>query len=227
MSISYEDSGFKKLFSGEGSGQSYDDVCGDYETPLRVALGLADHIRRLGLIAPQDIVVLAVGSGLEAEQIKIQFENTRVIGVDLSRDMMDKALETGRIDEAIERNITQTIPEIEDNQADMVVCCGGTEFNPGKLRNIAQEMMRVIKEGGVIAITVRPSGQDEARPGYAYYSEEEVKCVFKGVRYLGSDTHVSFTMKQSDSQSTKLSDGEFDDKSNNVEVKYITLYFQA
>lgn len=222
--VDYTQSDFPKLFSGEKAGERYDSACADYTTPQRLVSGLAQQVQNLKLPSPKTVVALAIGTGLETEEVKKKFPNVRVIGVDLSTDMLKRAQEEERVDEVVVANITQKISEIEDHQADVVVCCGGTEFNPGKLADIANEMARMVKPGGLLSITYRPPEQEEARPGYAYYSQEDIQSVFSNMAYLSSDEHVSFSMnKKSDQSSLQGSTNE----GKEVDVVYETSFFQA
>jgi hypothetical protein len=113
---------------------------------------------------------------------------------------------------------------VKENTADIVICCGGTEFNPGKLKSIADEMVRTARSNAIIAITVRPPGQEAARPGYAYYTTQQVKDAFNGAIFLEEDQHISFAMSQKLSQSTEQKKEEGKEKIN---VIYNTIYFQA
>jgi len=208
------------LFIGKEVGQDYDRSCCEaekYATPKRLSEYISHYIDTLSLPQPKTCLALAVGTGLEAEQLKIKFNPLHITGVDLSLDMLNRAVKMQRIDHSINGNITSQTPGIQDQTMDMVVCCGGTEFNPGKLKAIADEMVRTLKPKGLLAITVRPPHQKYARQGYAYYTQEDVINIFASEKFLGHDSHHSFSML------SKLSP----DTNEPIHVKYNTLFFQA
>ena len=224
MSQDYKTSRFRTLFDAEGKGERYDRTTRedeDYVTPQKIAAGVANQIEELDLPPPETVVALAIGTGLETAELKKIFAKTRVIGVDLSREMMKVAHEQGRADELHQADITEKTP-VEAQSADIVMCCGGTEFNPGKLQNIADEMKRVAKPGAILAITFRPDGQEEARPGFAYYTQSEINDAFGDASFLGADESRAFSMMQQATQ-----DGnEYGESAKVVHVTYNTSYYQ-
>ncbi len=217
----YKSSKFLELFNTPERAERYDIVVAaqNYLSPHIITHEVVQKINELNLSIPKTLVLLAVGSGLEAEKIKQYFSDTTIIGVDFSQAMLNIAIDKKRINTAIRADITEEITAINPHSADAVICCGGTEFNPGKLKNIAEEMMRIAKKNALIAITVRPPNQDEARPGYAYYTDDEVKSAFKNTTFKEQTSHISFSMDKQNTQSEKIASHK------KVEVIYNTFYF--
>jgi ubiquinone/menaquinone biosynthesis C-methylase UbiE len=115
-------------------------------------------IRSIGISIGQTVLDVATGTGEPALTIaKIVGSNGKVIGVDLSPEMLEVAKE-----QAAYQGLTNVIFQIvkdeslsmfEDNTFDSVVCRNGLMFMPDSVKSL-KAFLSVLKPGGKASVTV-------------------------------------------------------------------------
>ena len=116
-------------------------------------------IRSAGIRIGQTVLDVATGTGQPALTIaKIIGPNGKVIGVDLSPEMLEVAKE-----EAASQGLTnavafqvvkdESLSIFSDNTFDSVVCCNGLMFMPDPVKAL-KAFLRVLKPGGKASVTV-------------------------------------------------------------------------
>jgi len=116
-------------------------------------------IRSAGISTGQTVLDVATGTGQPALTIaKIVGPNGKVVGVDVSREMLEIAKE-----EAAYQGLTnmvnfqvvkdETLSMFSDNTFDSVVCRNGLMFMPDPIKAL-KAFLRVLKQGGKASVTV-------------------------------------------------------------------------
>ncbi len=115
-------------------------------------------IRSTGISSGQTVLDVATGTGQPALSIaKIVGENGKVLGVDLSPEMLEVAQE-----EAVYEGLTNALFQVvkdeslsifPDNTFDSVVCRNGLMFMPDPVKAL-KAFLRVLKPGGKASVTV-------------------------------------------------------------------------
>jgi ubiquinone/menaquinone biosynthesis C-methylase UbiE len=115
-------------------------------------------IRSAGITSGQTVLDVATGTGQPALTIaKIVGQNGKVIGVDLSPEMIEVAKE-----EAAHQGLTnaffkvvkdESLSMFSDNTFDSVVCRNGLMFMPDPVKAL-KAFLRVLKPGGKASVTV-------------------------------------------------------------------------
>jgi ubiquinone/menaquinone biosynthesis C-methylase UbiE len=151
----------------------YDRAARRYDRIARYAPAFEDATighplaQRLG--ADTDILLLDVATGtgrLPASLLRQNDFAGHIVGLDLSRGMLEKArgnLARHRSRISLVRHDATTLP-FPDATFDAVTCLETLEFLPDQLSTIG-EMVRVLKPGGLLLITLRVGKQARAFPG--------------------------------------------------------------
>jgi SAM-dependent methyltransferase len=116
-------------------------------------------IRSAGITSGQTVLDVATGTGQPALTIaKIVGQNGKVIGVDLSPEMIEVAKEeaayqglTNTVDFQVIKDESLSI--FSDNTFDSVVCRNGLMFMPDPVKAL-KAFLRVLKPGGKASVTV-------------------------------------------------------------------------
>jgi ubiquinone/menaquinone biosynthesis C-methylase UbiE len=116
-------------------------------------------IRSAGIRAGQTVLDVATGTGQPALAIaKIVGQNGRVVGVDLSPEMLEVAKEeaasqglTNVVDFQVVKD--ESLSMFSDNTFDSVVCRNGLMFMPDPVKAL-KAFFRVLKPGGKASVTV-------------------------------------------------------------------------
>ncbi len=115
-------------------------------------------IRSTGISSGQTVLDVATGTGQPALSIaKIVGENGKVIGVDLSPEMLEVAKEEAAY-EGLTNALFQVVKDeslsiFPDNTFDSVVCRNGLMFMPDPVKAL-KAFLRVLKPGGKASVTV-------------------------------------------------------------------------
>lgn len=196
------------IFESAGIGPAYDEICdGDYTT----AKYLADQLHYTGVSQPQNIVALAVGTGLCTAEVKKLFPKARITGVDLSSEMIDQAKSKSAADQFIQADITKPVPGIEKDSVDMVMCVGGSEFIDD-IDTLTAEMARVAKPGATLVLSYRPDDEGPiGREFHHHYSDEEIEVSLAkhGAKIISRDRHTTYTTHDYDSERHGNVDNKF------------------
>src|SRR5918993_985060 len=116
-------------------------------------------IESAGISIGQTVLDVATGTGQPALTIvKIVGQNGRVIGVDLSPEMIETAKEeaaylglTNKVDFQVVKD--ESLSMFSDNAFDSVVCRNGLMFMPDPVKAL-KAFLRVLKPGGKASVTV-------------------------------------------------------------------------
>ena len=133
----------------QGWSDSYDDdiVKLGWSSPVHVSNSIIPLIK-----SPKSVIDIAIGTGELTLELKKSFPDTEYHGVDFSEKMLHQARMKKVTDNLIKLNVeTDNFPH-PDNSFDIAAASGLGEFinNPSLL---ISEMYRLVKSGGVIAIT--------------------------------------------------------------------------
>jgi SAM-dependent methyltransferase len=116
-------------------------------------------IRSTGITSGQTVLDVATGTGQPALTIaKIVGPNGKVIGVDLSPEMLDIAKEEAAFQGLTNLAVFQVVKDeslsiFSDNTFDSVVCRNGLMFMPDPVKAL-KAFLRVLKPGGKASVTV-------------------------------------------------------------------------
>ncbi|MGD8358174.1 MAG: arsenite methyltransferase [Lysobacterales bacterium] len=156
-------------------GDAYDGVDG-YVAEADLSLGCGLPVEHAGLAAGQTVLDLGSGAGLDVFVARGQVgESGRVIGVDMTAEMIDRARENARA--AGFGNVEFRLGEIEhlpveDASVDVVISNCVLNLVPDKTQAFA-EIFRVLKPGGhfcisdIVASTVLPDWVSGIAAAYA------------------------------------------------------------
>lgn len=97
------------------------------------------------------ILDVATGTALLAQELKNQFPSSVITGTDLSEAMLKKAAQKQILDHSLCSDATQALP-FRSHSFNMVASCGYFEFIPGKLKQSVDDLLRVVKPDGHIAL---------------------------------------------------------------------------
>jgi predicted TPR repeat methyltransferase len=170
MASSQDDSFLSRVFAAKTTEESralYDQWAASYDSdmvthdfagPRLVAEAVSKHLPN---ISPSEAKILDAGCGSGAVGIALNklFSYQTIDGLDISQGMLDVARKAGVYRELEIADLTKRLSK--DNGAyDAVVCCGmftHGHLGPGPL----DELVRVVKSGGVVAATVLDTFWDE------------------------------------------------------------------
>ena len=116
-------------------------------------------IKSAGITSGQTVLDVATGTGQPALTIaKIVGQNGKVIGVDLSPEMIEVAKEEAAYQGLTDTAIFQVVKDenlsmFSDNTFDSVVCRNGLMFMPDPAKAL-KAFLRVLKPGGKASVTV-------------------------------------------------------------------------
>jgi predicted TPR repeat methyltransferase len=170
MTSTKDDSFLSRVFAAKTTEESralYDEWAASYDSdmaahdftgPRLVAEAVNKHLRNT---APSDAKILDAGCGSGAVGIALNelFSYQSIDGLDISQGMLDVARKTGVYRDLEIADLTKRLSK-EDGAYDAVVCCGmftHGHLGPGPL----DELVRVVRSGGVVAATVLDTFWDE------------------------------------------------------------------
>jgi ubiquinone/menaquinone biosynthesis C-methylase UbiE len=131
----------------------------DFTAPTLVAQAVSrglklNHISPSSPLIGLQILDAGCGTGLVGIEMS-KLGCTDVLGLDISEGMLAVAKNTAVYDDLRTADLTQRL-EFEDGKFDAVTCCG--TFTHGHLGpEPLQEFVRVVKDGGVVIVTVLES----------------------------------------------------------------------
>ncbi|NNE80698.1 MAG: class I SAM-dependent methyltransferase [Silicimonas sp.] len=118
--------------------------------------------------------VLDVGCGTGAVTDHLP-KHIVVDGLDLSRDMLDVAGKKGRYRRLIEANLLETLP-IETASYGGVICAG--TFTHGHVGGTAlPELVRILRRGALVVVTIRDQVWDSMGFGYAFENLHKTRMI--------------------------------------------------
>lgn len=137
---------------------------------------LADALRRaLGESRALDVLELGCGTGLAAGHLRTCAR--RLVGIDLSPDMAERATATGAYDAVEVAEITEWLMRSSERDFDLIAACD-TLIYFGDLRQVLVPAVKRLRDGGTLAFTVE-RGEDEP-----------FKLTDSG-RYVHSERHIA------------------------------------
>jgi len=143
----------------------------EYRGPERLAEALEAE---LGSASGLDVLELGCGTGLAGKHLRPRA--TRLVGIDLSPEMVEHARATGSYDVLEVAEITHWLARPDVGPFDLVVACD-TLIYFGDLRQVLVPAARRLRHGGSIAFTVERG------------EEESFKLTDSG-RYTHSEAHI-------------------------------------
>ena len=129
----------------------------EYQGPERLTEALD---AQLGSTSALDVLELGCGTGLAGKRLRPRAK--RLIGVDLSPEMVERAKTTGVYDALEVAEITEWLARPNDNTFDLVVACD-TFIYFGDLRQVLAPAAKRVRPGGALAFTVELGEGDSFR----------------------------------------------------------------
>lgn len=160
---------------------SFDEVLGaiHYHAPQL----LAEAVRETWSGVPWEILDAGCGTGLCGPLIKPVAR--RLVGVDLSPGMLDKARQRGVYDELIEAELTEYLRRI--SQMFDLIISADTFIYFGELLPVFQGAAAALREGGFCVFSVEQAREDSAEAGYRLQPHG---------RYCHTETYVRQRLRQ-------------------------------
>lgn len=126
---------------------------------------------------PLKILDLGTGTGMIGQLFKGHFENVHITGVDIALEMLEKAKANNRIDLTVHGSVTD-LSWSKDDQYDVVTSSGVMDFIEDSAAFVA-EATRVVKPGGIIAVTFEPEGTHFSGHKTLQHDPDRLKYLFK------------------------------------------------
>ncbi|RYY89395.1 MAG: methyltransferase domain-containing protein, partial [Comamonadaceae bacterium] len=138
-----------------------------YDAPRRLADGLAARGRRF-----RSALDLGCGTGLCGPHLRALAD--RVTGVDLSRNMLDKAQALGIYDTLVQADVLAYLAAARE-PVDLVMAADVFIY-VGALDGVFREVARLLPDGGSFCFTVEEAtaGELELRPSLRYAHSEDL-----------------------------------------------------
>ena len=135
------------------------NMCADleYQAPARLAEALDAE---LSTAAGLDVLDLGCGTGLAGPALRARAR--RLVGIDLSPDMVVHAQATGRYDAIEVAEITEWLGRVDTPDFDLIAACD-TLIYFGDLGQVLKPASRRMREGGTVAFTVERGAADPFR----------------------------------------------------------------
>jgi 2-polyprenyl-3-methyl-5-hydroxy-6-metoxy-1,4-benzoquinol methylase len=133
----------------------------------------------------QHVSILDAGCGTGLVGLALHKKGyTHIDGFDLSNSMVTQARQTGAYQTLHgECDMLKEIPAYQDNQYDVIVCCG--VFTTGHVPPIAlKELIRITKQGGLVVSSTRKS----------YYDTTEFKTVCEQLQQTNHVKLIDYVM---------------------------------
>jgi predicted TPR repeat methyltransferase len=143
----------------------FDGYAGTYDDHLTKKLDyhgpelLLHAVKEAGVAGPLDILDLGCGTGLVGELFKPMAR--RLVGMDLSAGMLERARERGIYDELIRDDLAGGLNALQDNSFDLVLS-GDVFTYIGDLGRVFEAIGKVLRVGGLLAlITEAAAGETD------------------------------------------------------------------
>ena len=134
--------------------KDYEAIVEHYEwvAPERLLKNLSRYYNICS--SEKKILDVGVGTGLFANALHNVSSDNTIIGVDISPEMLVECKDKGIIEDGYLLDITESTLPFPDNHFDVVGSCGMFEYieNPD---NPLEEMVRVLKTNGILALTTQ------------------------------------------------------------------------
>lgn len=153
----------------------------NYIGPEYIVDYLGKVLEQYGIVVNKnhsEIDILDAGCGTGLVGIALRRKGYQhVDGFDLSPAMVDEAKKTGAYRKLVANgDITQMIPEFQDNAYPVTLCCG--VFTTGHVPPSAlNELIRITQPGGIILVTTRKSYYESSDFEPAYQALEQAKQI--------------------------------------------------
>jgi len=181
--------------SDEAIVQLYARFAEFYERNMRTDLeyqgpaALGEALRDAGVPKDLEVLELGCGTGLAGTQLKAHAR--RLVGIDLSPDMIEHAAATGVYDSLDVAEITEWLARSSARDFDLVAACD-TLIYFGNLLQVVGPASRRLREGGFVAFSVE---RGEGEP---------FRLTDSG-RYVHSEAHVRDTARKAGLDVTRIS----------------------
>ena len=145
----------------------------EYQGPERLTEALD---AQLGSTSGLDVLELGCGTGLAGKRLRPRAK--RLIGIDLSPEMVEHAKTTGVYDALEVAEITEWLTRPTDDTFDLVVACD-TFIYFGDLRQVLAPAATRVKRGGLLAFTVERGDGDSFKltdSGRYTHSEAHIRA---------------------------------------------------
>lgn len=127
----------------------------DYRTPAMLAEVLRKYV--IGKTGGQDILDIGCGTGLMGAELKGL--GKRLVGVDLSAKMLQKAQERGVYDELLEGDLVECMAQFPSGSFDVAVAADVFVY-VGNLAPVFEQCRRILRERGILAFSIERSSDD-------------------------------------------------------------------
>lgn len=190
--------------------KSYNRISSDYDKTWTNHMrdkteGLID---KLEIQQGQKALDLTCGTGYATGLIYLQTK-TKVIGVDISDGMLDKAKQNYPNCEFIKSDILEFLKNQPDSSFDIITCCWGLGYS--KPLKVLREINRVLKKGGKVGIIDNTifSLKEIIYCSFLTFMEFPEKLVnLMKFRFLFNSKHLGLWLKICGLKKIYLSDGQ-------------------
>jgi predicted TPR repeat methyltransferase len=146
----------------------------EYQGPERLAEALQSELGDAS-DARFDVLELGVGTGLAGRHLRPRAK--RLVGIDLSPEMLERARKTGFYDALDVAEITAWLARPEMTSYDLIVACD-TLIYFGDLRQVLVPAAKHLRSGGTMAFTVERAGEGTFKltdSGRYTHSEQHIR----------------------------------------------------
>lgn len=155
------------------------------------------------LLSGKHILDLGCGTGMVLTKLREAQSGLRLTGIDASQKMLDECAKKNAAHALVTGNITKTLP-FQDESFDIVTSAGviGEHIPKPLWPDIIRESSRVMKPGGIIAVTLQihealESGQEKHKDALLVHAQKlgkifsaagiEIEKIILAPAYRGND----------------------------------------
>ena len=179
--------GFSKVYDDYVSGQEVNGHHMDYSC---LSTLFSMFCENANIEEKENVLDAGTGTGLLAEKIREVAPLSKITGIDISLEMLEKAKEKGCLDTAICADLEERLP-FENGSFDKVFSNSVFEFIENK-EHVLNELSRVTAPGGVMAIAAIDSEviskfsspdlekiAEKEAPGYTVTNEDKEVTMYR------------------------------------------------
>ena len=168
----------------------YDQLMDDFDYPKWADYYL-ELLARAG-VRPRTLCDCACGTGNMS--VRFAARGLRVTGVDIAREMLERAAEKARASGVQAMFVCQDMCELKlPRPADALVCaCDGVNYllTDARLRAFLRAAFAAIRSGGALAFDISSRYKLETEMGNAFFGEERDDVAYLWANSLDADRHI-------------------------------------